>query len=303
MKTLHPGYAAHIATGCTTLAWCWKVERKDGVIMGFTDHDLPLTFEGVTYEAASGFSASAIEDQLGLATANLDVAGALRSDALTEDDLNAGRYDDAEVTIIRVNWADPSQREVFRRGWLGQTTRGQVAFTAEMRGLASRLDQIVGRTFTRTCPWKLGDARCGIDLAEPARRGLGEVLAVLDGLAFMASGLETFPSGHFALGRLEWTSGPSTGLAVDVSAHSLSGADARVQLMLPIGAPVQVGDAFIITEGCDNTFSTCALKANAVNFGGFPHIPGNDFAVTYASSGDVNDGGRLSGPGHLAATT
>lgn len=301
MKTLNAGYAAHIATGCTTLAWCWKVERRDGVIMGFTDHDLPLIFDGVTYEAASGFTASAIEDQLGLATANLDVAGALRSDALTEDDLNAGRYDDAEVTIIRVNWADTSQREIFRRGWLGQTTRGRVAFTAEMRGLASRLDQIAGRTFVRTCPWKFGDARCGLDLEEPERHSAGEVLAVLDGLEFTASGLEAFASGLFARGRLEWTSGASAGLAMDVSTHSLTGSDARLKLMLPMGAPVQIGDAFTITEGCDNTFPTCALKANAVNFGGFPHMPGNDFTVTYASSGEVNDGGRLPGPGHLPA--
>lgn len=300
MKTLDAGYAAHIATKCTTLAWCWKVARKDGVVLGFTDHDRPLTFAALTYEAASGFNATAIEDQLGLAVANLDVAGALRSDSLTEDDLNAGRYDDAEVTIMRVNWADPSQREIFRRGWLGQTTRGRVAFTAEMRGLASRLDQTAGRTFVRTCPWKFGDARCGINLTEPARNGAGAVLAVLDGLEFTASGLGAFASGLFARGRLEWTSGASAGLAMDVSTHSLAGADARLKLMLPMGAAVTIGDAFTVTEGCDNTFPTCALKANAVNFGGFPHMPGNDFAVTYASSGDVNDGGRLPGPGHLA---
>ncbi|WP_291156667.1 DUF2163 domain-containing protein [Hyphomicrobium sp.] len=50
--------------------------------MGFTDFDRDLVFDAVTYKAASGFTATAIEGQLGLAVSNLDVQGALLSDAL-----------------------------------------------------------------------------------------------------------------------------------------------------------------------------------------------------------------------------
>src|SRR5581483_8652977 len=103
-------------------------ERKDGVVMGFTDHDRDLSFDGVTYQAASGFTASSVEDQLGLAVSNLDVQGALSSAAITEADLNAGRYDDAAVTIYLVNWQDVSQRVVLRSGFLGQVSRGTLAF-------------------------------------------------------------------------------------------------------------------------------------------------------------------------------
>jgi uncharacterized phage protein (TIGR02218 family) len=99
MKTLPPALAAHLTGGLTTLCRCWRVDRRDGVIMGFTDFDRDLVFDGLTYRAASGFTASAIEGQLGLAVSNLDVQGALSADALTEDDLQAGRYDDAAVTI------------------------------------------------------------------------------------------------------------------------------------------------------------------------------------------------------------
>ena len=35
MKELDPAFAAHIADGTTTLAWCWKITRRDGVVMGF----------------------------------------------------------------------------------------------------------------------------------------------------------------------------------------------------------------------------------------------------------------------------
>jgi hypothetical protein len=71
MKTLRAGLANHLAGGLTTLCRCWRIERRDGVMMGFTDFDCDLMFDGVTYSAASGFTATAIEGQLGLAVSNL----------------------------------------------------------------------------------------------------------------------------------------------------------------------------------------------------------------------------------------
>ena len=42
MKTLSAALQAHLDSGTTTLAWCWRIERADGVVFGFTDHDRPL---------------------------------------------------------------------------------------------------------------------------------------------------------------------------------------------------------------------------------------------------------------------
>jgi uncharacterized phage protein (TIGR02218 family) len=59
-----------------------------------------------------------------------------------------------------------------------------------------------------------------------------------------------------------------------------------------MGDPIAVGDTFTITADCDKGFATCRDRfANAVNFGGFPHMPGNDFALSYPTRGDQNDGG------------
>lgn len=154
MKTLPTALAAHVTGELTTLCRCWRVDRRDGVVMSFTDFDRDLVFDAVTYKAASGFTATAIEGQLGLAVSNLDLQAALSSDALTEDDLYGGRYDDAAVTIYLVNWSDVAQRVVLRAGNLGQVTRGTLAFPAELRGLAARLDQPAGRIFQRS--WRLG---------------------------------------------------------------------------------------------------------------------------------------------------
>jgi hypothetical protein len=42
MKSLSPGLAAHLAGGVTTLCRCWRVERKGGAVLGFTDYDRTL---------------------------------------------------------------------------------------------------------------------------------------------------------------------------------------------------------------------------------------------------------------------
>jgi len=296
MKSLDPDLAAHLAGGVTTLCRCWRVERKDGVIMGFTDHDRDLSFGGVSYQAASGFTASSIEDQLGLAVSNLDVQGALSSAAITEDDLNAGRYDDAAVTIILVNWQDVSQRVTLRSGFLGQVSRGTLAFTAELRGLAARLDQAAGRVFQRACPWELGDLHCTIDLNAPGRHGAGTVAQVISAFDFAATGLDGLATGVFSRGRLVWTSGANDGLAVEVKSHSAGTGVARLSLFLPMPDPVDIGNTFTVTAGCDKSFETCRDRfANAINFGGFPHMPGNDFALSYPNQGSGNDGGKLDG--------
>jgi uncharacterized phage protein (TIGR02218 family) len=294
MKSLSPGLAAHFAGGVTTLCRCWRVERKDDVVMGFTDHDRDLAFDSLTYRAATGFAATAIEDQLGLAVSNLDVEGALSSAAITEADLHAGRYDDAAVTTFLVNWAEASERVILRSGFLGQVSRGTLAFTAELRGLAAKLDQAAGRIFQRSCAWELGDARCTIDLTAAGRHGSGAVVTVLGAFDFAASGLGSLATGVLTRGKLTWTSGANAGLAVEVKAHTQGTGSSRLSLFLPTPEPIAIGDTFTVTAGCDKTLATCRDRfANVVNFGGFPHMPGNDFALSYPNTGDDNDGSKL----------
>ena len=59
MKSLSPALQAHLDDGTTTLAWCWRITRPDGVALGFTDHDRMLAFDGTEFEPESGFAASA----------------------------------------------------------------------------------------------------------------------------------------------------------------------------------------------------------------------------------------------------
>ena len=294
MKTIPTGLAAHLASGATTLATCWKLTRADGATMGFTDHDRDIAFGGTTYEAAGGFTASALEHSSGLAVDNLDVAGALSSARIEEGDLAAGLYDDAEVEIWRVNWQAPAERVLLRKGNIGEVTRGRGSFTAELRGLAHRLNQPTGRIFQYGCDADLGDARCGVDLASGAFRGEGAVTSAGDDRVLIASGLGGFAAGWFERGKLVFTSGANEGAAMEVKAHALAPEGARLELWRRMARPVEAGDTFAVTAGCDKQFATCRAKfANGINFRGFPHMPGNDFVVARAGDGP-NDGGRRS---------
>jgi uncharacterized phage protein (TIGR02218 family) len=294
MKLLPPALQSHLDTGTTTLAWCWRVTRNDGTHLGFTDHDRDLAFDGTVFEAATGFTASEIKDALGLSVDNLEVSSALKSDRLSEDDLAAGLYDDAAVEIWRVNWTDTEQRLLMRSGSLGEVRRSGSAFTAEVRGLAHYLQQPKGRLYQSGCDADLGDARCGIDLANPAFRGTGTVLAGASPRLFAASGLAAFTAGWLTRGLVTFTSGANAGRAQEVKRHTLSGSDATIELWQPMASAIAPGDAFTITAGCDKQFSTCKAKfANAPNFRGFPHMPGPDYVLSVAKPGEPVKTGRI----------
>lgn len=295
MKSLPPGLQAHLDGGATTLCWCWRVTRNDGVSFGFTDHDRDLAFAGTTFEAVSGFTGTEIAGAVGLNVDTLDVESVLKSDRLNEADLAAGSFDNATVEIYRVNWAAPDQRALMRYGAIGEVARGRLGFRAEVRGLAHELQQPKGRIFQFGCDADLGDARCGIDLGAAAYRRTGQVETVLDPRSFVASGLADRPNGWFARGLLTWSSGANAGRGMEVKAQGAVEGGVRIELWQRMAEPVAVGDAFLVTAGCDKSFATCRSKFdNHRNFRGFPHMPGNDFALSYPNSDDgTNDGRKL----------
>jgi uncharacterized phage protein (TIGR02218 family) len=213
MKSLPPALQSHLDSGTTTLAWCWRLTRGDGLVQGFTDHDRDLAFDGITFAAATGFTATEIKDAVGLAVDNLEVESALSSDSLNEDDLAAGLFDDAAIEIWRVNWADTDQRVLMRSGSLGEVRRAGSAFAAEVRGLAHYLQQPKGRLFQYACDVDLGDARCTVDLDDPAFKGAGTVVAATGLRHVTAGGLAAFADGLFTRGLLTFTSGANAGRA------------------------------------------------------------------------------------------
>lgn len=294
MRHIPDALAAHLAGDATTLCHAWRVTRRDGVVLGFTEHDHDLTFLGTTFLAASGFSASAAEEEAGLPAATSDVAGGFSSEAITENDLMRGRYDGARVEVHLVNWADCDQHMLLKVQEIGDVTRDAGQFQAELRSFASRLGEPQGRVYIRRCDATLGDARCGVDLSASAMRAEGVVVSVPDASRLLLSGVRTVPEGFFRFGVLTFLDGDNHGQRLEIETHAVKDGLLEVALWLPLESSPSAGDRVVLTAGCDKAFSTCRANfANHLNFRGFPHIPGTDFAYTYADGETLHDGSAL----------
>lgn len=284
---------SHLQSGATTVARCWAVTRSDGLTLGFTDHDRELAFDGRTFRPDTGLSAKAVVQGTGLAVDNSEAAGALTSDAITDADIEAGRYDGAEVRLWHVNWQDVGERELRFRGTLGEIRREDGAFHAELRGLTEPLNRPAGRLFQKDCTAVLGDAACGVNLALPAYSGAAPAGAN-DGRSFALPGLAAFAEGFFDKGRLRVLSGAAQGLVGVVRADALSADLRRIDLWSPLRAPVAPADSVRLEAGCDKRPDTCRVKfSNLLNFRGFPFIPGEDWLLSHPTRSSRNDGGRL----------
>jgi uncharacterized phage protein (TIGR02218 family) len=280
-------------SGVTTLCRCWRISRRDGVVAGFTDHDEDVVLGDLVCHAGTGLTGSEATTQLGLAVTGSEISGALADDALSEADLAAGRFDAAAIETFLVDWSEPSLFVLIAKGVLGEVRREGQAFAAEIRGLADRLNQESGRRYTATCGADLGDQRCTIDLTDPVYAGVGIVTVLKGTSGVLASGLDGFADGWFTAGRLTFASGANAGLAVEVKNHRMDTGGVTLDLWQAMPEPIAVGDTFSVTAGCDKRFATCRDRFdNAINFRGFPHIPGNDFVTRYAVSGEPGNTGQ-----------
>ena len=293
MRIIPSALQTKLSSGATTLCRCWILTRRDGVIQGFTDHDRDVMLNDVMCRADTGFAGSEAVARLGLSVDGIEVSGVLSDGSLNEDALAAGRYDVAQVDMYIADWSEPSLHVLMSRGHIGEVRREGRAFAAEMRGLADALNTETGRLYTPTCAADVGDARCGVAIDDPLYRGEGAVSALNGVSVFAASGLSGFDEGWFTGGRLSFTSGANDGDAMEVKRHRVQDCLVIIELWQTMAHAVAPGDVFAVTAGCDKRFATCRDRFdNVLNFRGFPHIPGNDFLMRYASDGEPGHNGQ-----------
>jgi len=286
VKVLSDDFETHLKSGATTLATCWILRREDGLTLGFTDHDRNLLLDGVVCEPVSGMTGTEMRQSAGFDADDQEVAGALTSDRLTETDLLAGRYDGAKVETWRVNWADPTQKVHLKTGYMGEIRRTDQAFEAEIRGFSAAMEQRQGRIYQYGCDAQLGDAHCRVDLTAEGRQTEATVLAILSQTEMQLQTDQDIEAGHLARGAIEVLSGEASALRYDILSHTKDGDKVILESWLPLHAGLATGDRVRLTVGCDKQFATCRKRfANGLNFRGFPHIPGNDFLLTYPKQG------------------
>lgn len=240
MNGLSAAFSAHLETGNTHVCRCWAITRKDGLVLGFTDHDLVLNFEGLDFLPNAGMTARALEQTTGLSVDNTEAIGVLSAQAVTEADILAGRYDGAEVKSWLVNWNDVEQRLLQFRGTLGEIQRSGGAFQAELRGLTEALNQPQGRVYQKSCSALLGDAGCRFDLEQAGYSTLVSVEAVRDG-KFLDLSLNGFADRWFERGKLKFETGDATGLVGIVKNDRIRGNVRTIEIWEKIRAVIAPG--------------------------------------------------------------
>lgn len=295
MRDLAPSLAASLEGGTTRLARAIRLTRRDGQVFGLTDHDAALSFAGTVFQPADGFEASEESTALGPVAGEWDLRAALSDDSLTMGDLLAGAFDGAQVESFLVDWSDAASHHLLSCGTLGQITARDGLFQCEVRGPFAAYDRVRRRVFASRCDAELGDARCGVDLADQAFSVSAGLSALLQPNLLAFDHLGSYPPGHFdgGLARL--------GLheAIGIRAHRVEGARTLIELWQTPGSPPVTGTMTLLQAGCDKRFATCTARfANGVNFRGFPFMPGDDFALSYPAAGQGDlDGGSLAGGG------
>lgn len=175
VKTTTSAFDTHLLLETTTIATAWRITRVDGTILGFTDHDIDIDIDGLTYLASSGYIRSAISSSATMAADTMEVHGFLDDVILTSDDLRNGLYNFAQVEIFAYNWDDvsPTMGSIaLRFGHFGEVTiRPSGEFVVELRGLISLLGMKIGGVYMPECPLDLGDSKCLVKLQPDLRFG------------------------------------------------------------------------------------------------------------------------------------
>lgn len=260
-----------------TVATYWRLLRRDGVALGFTTHDRDLWFDGLLHRAAPGMMPAAIRRTAGLEADSAEISGAISHEAISEADLQAGRFDGASVVVGVVDWQDLEHQPLYR-GTIGAVSQEMAGFVAALEsGKAALARDPIPRT-SPTCRARFCGPECGLSaarysheavlLAHDAERHLIHLDMALDPDLLLG-------------GSLRWVDGPYAGLGMTITGR----AGDLLMLDRPLDRALDSGLRVALREGCDHTLATCRQRfGNAVNFRGEPFLPGNDLVVRYGVS-------------------
>jgi uncharacterized phage protein (TIGR02218 family) len=294
VRQFSPAFDAHLKSGATSLCNCWLLTLRNEQQLGFTDHDQQIVFGGNLFEPKAGFQPSAMTDKRNEAVDTAEVLGFVDDERLTEQMLRSGLLANAQVDWWWVNWRDTAERHLMRRDYIGEIQQVDNRFEAELRSHHAKLNQKRGRIYQRHCDAQFGDARCGVNANSINYSSTVTVSAVQQNGQIAVSGLEARADNWASKGTLHWLSGAHKNDRANIAQHKR---DDGVDL-LSLGNSsldlIEIGDQARVIIGCDKQFSTCREKfGNALNFQGFPHIPGDDFVLRYPRPGDDLSGGVL----------
>ena len=263
------------ATELEGVATWWRIERKDGITLGFTSHDRDLTFDGLTHRAAPGILPSAIRKTAALDGDSAEMHGPLSHGSISTSDLAAGRFDSARVSIGAVDWETLERTQLYA-GSIGIVSEEENGFNADLLSAKAQLEaDIIPRT-SPTCRATF----CGPGCTLSAQRFTTEAVVTGFDAERFAIRVAGVAGADYAFGSVRWLEGSNIGLTTDVIAVEGD----ELTLDAPLPEDIGVGTKLRLRQGCDHTLATCNQRfGNSANFQGEPFLPGNDLLSRYPS--------------------
>jgi len=269
----------------TRWAQTWTITRTDGVVFGYTSHDMPVMFRGVLHSPCSSLAASAVEmSSLAGTVGNMDLDGIIADDAITTEDLYNGLFDGALVEVWVVPWDNAAGDIPFRLmgGTVGKTGQGLTGYTLEVLAEGTKLQQkSLVDVYTPGCRYNFGaqnDSRCPVDLGAITVSGSVTTAAIPNASNYASRRIFTDSSraeadGFFNLGKLTWTGGANAGAVSEIKSFT----GGTFVLWQEVLVDIAVGDTYDAHPGCDKSRAGHLLyNADMIDFGGFEDVPGDD---------------------------
>ncbi len=281
MRNLPQLFSQRLKDGVTHFCYCWRITRRDGEVLGLTDHDANLTFDDTVFHPEAGLSISAIDTRLGLHVPRPSIDGAINSQRLNDADLAQGRFDHAQFELWLVDWMAADNRLLLLAGQFGQVRRNGNRFHVSLEHHAATLRQNRGRIYQKNCDAALGDNRCRADIAATPFR-YQVALQSVQAAELQISGAGDAADDWFAHGHIIFDDDRKWLIRSDRKT------DAGRVLHLWQEAPrgLIVGSGATLVAGCNKTMTACRDKfSNAINFQGFPDLSDDAVLINIGAGG------------------
>lgn len=325
-RYMHPGLLADLQRSATTICLLFRFDpvSPDGVSYGVTDTNRNVVYDdnasSLDYSAAIGAEPSTFTTAADLSVDNAEIKSLMPvfDVPISEEDIRAGVYDYARMTVYIVNYENliPGRHCVLHKGTVGQVTIRDdgLSFVNEYRGLMAQLKQSLCGKDSLGCRAIFGSQEigsgtpgpqvthdwCGFDAttllvsAEVADVGLENTLS------FQVDDATGWTANHLNPGIVKFTSGLNAGRTYEIDTNT---ADGWITLSFEAAFPIAVADTFDYRPDCSklarDTAKGCMKWFVALwfeHFRGEPDIP-------VGQEGSLQTPGASVGPGGGGDTT
>ena len=205
-------------------------------VFGQTAHYKDLTIDGVLYRSQLGYSPDSLRQGSNMQVDSIEHKGVMQNaakqeinglliDGISDEDLMAGKYDNARVEVFQVNYNDLSMGKIYYpiSGRIGEVTLQRGTYTAELPGKTAALQEELQEIYSESCRADLGDDYDGSEPEHEYQPGFGCKVRLDPPFWQAAANYTVRPTGDAGLGSVVKPSNEDVGRHFVCAVAGISG--------------------------------------------------------------------------------